>query len=169
MSHTRSIVLVLAAAALVAESCGSSTIKSTPTTTTSSKFSTVHTATQQSSTRSAFIARADSICRRLNKRAATQLTVSLHTVGTTATPLAGYYRDAITELRKLSPPAGMANAWRTIVFDIERAPSIIVTMGRFALRNDMASTNRTEIRLKKIQEERIRVARNHGFTDCGEV
>jgi hypothetical protein len=164
MSHTRLAALALATTTLTAAGCGGSATKSNPA---GAKTSAAQPAAQQSS-RTAFIARADAICRQLNERAHTQLTVSLHTVGTTAKPLASYYRAAFAELRRLTPPAEIADAWRAIVSDVQRVPSLIDTMGRFALDNDMASTVKAELKVKKIQEHRFAIARRNGFTDCGE-
>lgn len=184
MPCTRLAAVALAMVTVGAVGCGGSGAKATkpsgsgtsmassgPTSTVAKQSSSTPGKPQanQAPTRAAFIANADAICRRLNKEAATLITTSLHTVGTTATPLAGYYRAALAELHTLAPPRELAGTWNSMIADLQQVPASLATMGRFALDNDMKATVNAELKVQKLQQHRTAIARRHGFTDCGEV
>jgi hypothetical protein len=115
------------------------------------------------------LARADAICARLNKGAASVKTTSLQSVGTTAPALAGHYRTALAGLRKLTPPAAMNADWSAILADVELAENEILKMGRYALANDPASTVRVENGIETIQLHRFAIAKRDGLRDCSEL
>lgn len=187
MLYTRLAVIAIAMLILGAVGCGSSGSKAASTAgVTGAAHSTSVAGTQHtgpsaqqpasksgsgttSSPRKAFVAQADAICGYLNKEAASLLTTSLHTVGTTAGPLASYYQAALVKLHKLTPPPELAGPWRNMIGDLQRLPAGIVTMGRFALANDMAATVKAELKVQKIQQHRTAIARKNGFVECGEV
>lgn len=179
MPYTRLVALTLAITTLTVAGCGGSN-SNKPSQKASAQTGASNVAETQPSTptprrtkplaRTELIKRGDAICRQLNQRlrSPSLRDNSLYTVGVTSVPTVSYYRAAFTELRSLTPPVAMANAWKTIVADVDKASGEIATMGRFALDNDSASTVRVEIKLGQTQRHRFTIARHNGFTDCGE-
>jgi hypothetical protein len=182
MSHVRPLALALAATTLAIGGCGGSSAKSKSPVTANAQTSAGQPAgTQQSSTRTeastaagglsraGLIAKADAICRQLNRQAASIRTRTLQDIGRTAPELSGYYRTALVELRKLTPPAAMASDWNAMLADIQPLANEIMTQGRFATDNDGASTGRVEQKIGSIQLRRFTIAKRNGFTDCAEA
>jgi hypothetical protein len=181
MSHRRLAALALATSSLVMMSCGGS--RSTPTpTSTQSKLSgqTEPAGTTRSSTitkpiaskslaPAALIAKTNAICRRLNKQTATVTISSPQDIARTAPRLAGYYRTALADLRKLTPPTAFAADWKAMATDIQTVAEESLTAGRFAADNDLSSVGRVDNNVTGIQRNRFAIAERNGIKDCAEL
>jgi hypothetical protein len=182
MSHTRLAAVALTATTLAASGCGGSTTKSQSANSTNAGTSAGQPATTPQPptraeapargprlTRAELIAKADAICARLNRQAGSVRNTSLRGVGSTAPLVAGYFRAAFAELRRLTPPAAMARDWKAIVSDIQPVAGEVVIMGKYASDNDPASTAKVESRIARVQLHRIAIAKRNGFRDCAEL
>jgi hypothetical protein len=185
MSHTRLVVFVLAASTVAVAGCGGS--KTTSSQSKASVPAEQSAQTQQSSTQTesststesatagkplahtALVAKADAICRHLNMQAATISIKSPQDIARTAPQLAIYYRTALTDLRKLTPPAAIAGDWKAIVADVQTLANEIVTVGKYAADNDPASMTRVDKNVTNVQRHRFAIAKRDGFKDCAEL
>jgi hypothetical protein len=178
MPYKRMVALALAMTTLTVAGCGGSSAKSSSTGT---KTSATHSTITQPSTvpaeapggrrltRAELVAKADAVCRRLNKKAGSMSISSLQDIVRLAPRVSGYYRMAFAELRRLAPPVAMASDWRAIVTDIQPLAGEIMVWAGYARDNDPASVAKVEGNVKAIQQHRFAIARRDGFRDCGEL
>lgn len=181
MPYRNLAALALAATTLAAMGCGGSSSSTTAkSSSTAAQTNAVQSALARASgpvrighskplSRAEFIAEADKVCKRLNHSAHAVQTSTLRSVGTTAARLAQYYRVALNEFARLTPPNELIATWTSIVTEIQAMPHAILTRGQFALANDPHSTVQAESQITKLQLSRLALAKRNGFSDCAEV
>jgi hypothetical protein len=178
MSRIRLVALVLVASALASSGCGSTTKSSNQTAQsappTSSTSTTSSSSTTQPSTRpltrEQLIAKADAICFAINaKRNAITIT-RIEDFGRVIPPFAAYDEAAVAELRKLTPPASMAEGWKQIVTSAKEFADAVTKFGEYTrihkTNNGTHSLNLTVIRATR---EMNTVAKREGFKDCAKT
>ncbi len=118
-----------------------------------------------------FIARADTICRRLNG----ELAATKSSNGTPAGIVQvvprhiALERNALSELVRLVPPSSIARDWQGILSDRKALADQLEALVRAARRNDDA-TLKTLVSTKRQAHATLRDAATRiGFKDCAEV
>lgn len=153
MSPPRFVALVLVATTLAASGCGGSSGSS------------------GSLTRSELIARGDLICRRINTRL-TGTTIGRQGSFAQLMPsLAAYEHAAVAEMRKLTPPASMADGWRQIVKGAQTLADATAKVGSYARGNPNISQASPPLRAAftaagEGTQHMVAAARREGFQDC---
>jgi hypothetical protein len=158
MSQRRLAIFVAAATVLSLSGCGESTGSSKPL------------------TRSALIARADLICRRLN----TKLTITA--AGGEGGGLAhlllsqaAYEHAVVVAMRALTPPASMANGWGQMVSGAQTLADATVKLGEYekahsnALFNPSPTSRATTTAMAEGTRQITAAAGREGFKDCAQV
>jgi hypothetical protein len=175
MMHRRLAGLVLAVVTIFAAGCGGSGTKSSPSANGSSgaeqqpaSTSTTGTTTP-ASTSSPFIAETNVICARLNTQFTNTRYKTLQDLAHRAPALAENERTALSELRKLSPPANIAKDWNAMLTDLQAMASGTDAVARYAAHNDPASVARLNQYLINIQRNGTTIAVRHNLTSCSVV
>lgn len=120
-------------------------------------------------TRAGLIAKADTICRRVNaKRITTSAKIKGQgDIARQIPSLATYEHAAFAELKRLIPPASMAGPWRQMVTAAQMLAADTNTLGEYAgagrfravYRRILPAVDRDAMRMDTI-------ARDQGFADC---
>lgn len=127
------------------------------------------TAKQAKQLKAAFIARADTICAKTNRR--------LRNLAAPTTPREvlehiGSVRIAVRKLDerlgRLDPPPDDGRAWRRHLRLIGRSLNVLDRLVLAAGRGDLATAQKLESRLRDLGERFNRWARAYGFKDCSE-
>jgi hypothetical protein len=178
MSRSRSMALALAALALTAAGCGESTKGSTASRTTTATQAASQTtpaappkpaessARVSHPTSSQLIAEANSICTQLNNGAHTIHVSSLRSIAATTPKLVGFYQTAITEMKKLTPPASVASDWQAMIADFEKIEGKVLASGRYASVDDGKGTLKADVEIGAIQKHRSAIAKRDHMDGC---
>ncbi len=151
MSRPRLAALVLVVTTLAASGCGDSSGSS------------------NSLTRSELIARADAICRRVNAKLASTTISRPQDYARLLLPLAAYERAAVAEMRKLIPPASVANGWQQVLAGAQTLADATAKLGESVKGNSLQgtpSTRSASIAAAKGTQQMTAAARREGFKDC---
>jgi hypothetical protein len=148
MQRRQLTALTLAAATLAAAGCGGSSSKSL--------------------TRSQLIAKADSICHRVNAKltSANGQINSQQDIARLAPQLAAYEQEAVVQLSKLTAPATIASDWKTIVTAAGTLAQNTAKLGEYAKANNLTAARALVSTSKKVQQQMLAVAKRDGFKDC---
>ncbi len=183
MSSTRFAALALAALALGAAGCGGSKKSSSQTeaaTTSASQTQTTTTPTSTSTTTNtvtppggaegtAFVAKADLICHRVNiKRASTRITTAA-TIVRLVPQLAAYERAAYAELGKLTPPAAMVDDWKKLVSAAETYARDSGKVATSLQARNLKLAGSQLASASTAQSHMLAIAKRNGFTDCAQA
>jgi hypothetical protein len=147
MSRRRLAALALAATTLAASGCGGSTSSS------------------KSLTRLELVARGDAVCRRVNAKLAATTIRSKRDYAR----LAVYEQAAVAEMRKLTPPASMANGWRQVVTGAQTLANATAKIGEYSLADAFRGTPATRSAYTAAAEgtrQMVAAAQREGFKDC---
>jgi hypothetical protein len=147
MSHARLAVFAFAAGALAAPGCGAS-----------SKAASLM--------RGELIAKADAICSRVHAEYHANGYRSIQDMARLAPRLASYEQTAVAELRKLTPPASMANDWRQIVAGAQTVASDTAKLGRYAKENNLKAATALYTASGQVERQALATARRDGFKAC---
>jgi hypothetical protein len=157
MSRPLLAALALAATALTASGCGGSAGSTKPL------------------TRSELIARGDAICRRINAKISTITVSSAQDYARLAPPLAAYEQTAVAEMRKLTPPASMANDWKQIVTGAQMLADGTAKLGEYAQTSNPFQAHQTPsvhaafVATTEGAKQIVTAAQREGFNDCAQT
>jgi hypothetical protein len=120
---------------------------------------------------SAFIARADAICRRLNAEIAKAKSknTSLSEIARVAPSNAALEQAAVGELAGLTPPASIAREWRQIVAYRRTLAAELLTLGKDAKAKDSAGVQALAESKKSVHKKLSALGTKAGFKDCPQV
>jgi hypothetical protein len=176
--RTTAIALPLAAvlAATVLAACGASTKSaSTPPAASVSRAAPSHVSTTSARAapgNAAFIARADTVCRRLNSELdATQAHrgESNGAIATNALEHATLEQRTTAELGSLSPPAALAHDWKQIVAYRRVLASDLVTLAHMLKAGENPKTSGLLSAKSAAHATMTTIAKHDGFIDCTAV
>lgn len=153
MSRPLLAALALAATVLAASGCGEST------------------GTTKPLTRAELIVRGDAICRRINARLAATTVGKGGGFGQLMPPLAAYEHAAVLEMRKLTPPASMADGWGQVIGGAQMLADATAKIGEYAKANNntLPTTPPTRAAFTAAgagTRQMIAAAHREGFDDC---
>jgi hypothetical protein len=175
--HIRLPVFVLVAIALWTAGCGSSKTGSSSATSTAAQSTNASTSAATSTSvadsgvRSQLIARADAICKQLNTtlRASKTIVSTRQQIVSVSARRVAIEQAALARLRKLTPPASMAqdyqgllNARQTVVEDIKKLGEAAAAHNNTAQRPIYASS-------AIVTRQMAVTAKRDGFKYCGEL
>lgn len=174
---------VLVAAALAAGGCsgGTSETKSSQTSSNGSgqALSSSHarpagsppSSAEGSPARSQLIARADTICKRLDTKLAaiSPANLSMREIARFAPPRAALEQAAVMELSKLAPPASIARDWQQLIAYRRTLMEELFELGRDAKANDAAGIRALSASKKLVHQKLLTVATRDGFKYCSAV
>ncbi len=165
------IVIVLAAAG-----CGSSTKDSSATSTTTAATST--SATQQSAatsqpsgpqlTHAQLVAKGDAICYRLNARRASTTISTPGDYKRLVPALAAYELAGVAEMRKLNPPASMANSWKEIADSMETIAKLTGSVDTYQAASNDTEQHKLDAPFTAALNTLVNTAKREGFKDCAQ-
>jgi hypothetical protein len=159
--------LLLAAGALALGGCGgaSSSARS------SEGFTSASPASGSSLSRSAFIARADAICKRLNAEMAKvkAKSTSLPEITRVAPVHAALEQGAVSELGQLVPPSSIAREWQQIVAYRRTLAAELVKLGKDAKAKDSAGVKALTASKRSVHKQLLAAGAQAGFKDCPQV
>jgi hypothetical protein len=117
------------------------------------------------------LARAAAICTRRNRElvAATRPGASLNEILATAPRRAAIERKALTELERISPPAKIAQEWKTILAATEGSLNTTEDLAKDVPSNDLASLRRQIASVNKPQLRLLLTATRAGIKQCASV
>lgn len=150
MTRTRLTALALTATTLAASGCGGSSAKSL--------------------TSAELIQKADAVCKRVNARLtlANGEVKSRQDIGRLAPQLAAFQQSAVAELKKLTPPASLANDWKQIVAGAQTLAVNTAKLGEYARSNNMSGARQLVSSSKSVQQQMLATAKRDGFKDCSQ-
>jgi hypothetical protein len=157
MSRRHLAALALVATTLAASGCGGSAGSS------------------GSLTRSELIARGDAICRRINAKLRATTVTSARDYARLAPPLAAYEQAAVAEMRKLTPPASMANGWNQVVSGAQMLADGTAKLGQYAQRSNPFQAHQTPsvhaafVATAEGMRQMVAAAQREGFNDCAQT
>lgn len=120
-------------------------------------------------TRAQLIAKADTVCRRINKKLSSTTIKSQQDIARIAPKLAEYEQEALADLSKLVPPASMANDWKEIVAGAQTLADNIAKLGEYAKANNLKGARSLIQSSTKIQQQIQATAKRDGFKDCSQT
>jgi hypothetical protein len=150
MTHSRLAALVLAAITLTASGCGKSS---------------------KPLTRMQLIAKADSICKRVNDqlKSSNNTIKSKNDIARIVPRIAAFEQTALAELSKLVPPAAMANDWKTIIAGAQTLADNTAKLGEYAKANNIKAAKGLIAKSENVQHQMLATAKRDGFKDCSET
>jgi ABC-type dipeptide/oligopeptide/nickel transport system ATPase component len=148
MTRTRLAALALTGAALGASGCGKSA---------------------KPLTRAQLIAKADVVCRRINRKLSSITIKSQQDIARVAPKLAAYEQEALTDLTKLVPPMALANDWKEIVAGAQTLADNVAKLGEYAKSNNIKAARPLIASSSKIQQRIQAIAKRDGFQDCSKT
>ena len=158
MSRRRLPALSLTVAVLMVSGCGGSTGSSA------------------ALTRSELIARGDAICRRINAKIRATKVSTAQDYARVAPPLAAYEQTAVIEMRKLTPPASIANGWRQIVSGAQMLANGTTKLGEYAqtsnpfeVAHQTPSVHAAFAATTEGPKQMVTAAQRGGFKDCAQT
>ena len=121
--------------------------------------------------RSPLIVAADAICQQVNvKIAAAKPALATPTEIARLTPRnAALEQQALTELRRLRPPASLAHAWQHLLSDRQTLVSELRRLTGYARANDTSAIASLARSKRTLHHALLAVAARAGFRDCGRV
>lgn len=119
-------------------------------------------------TRAELIAKADTICRRVNAHLASSNNTikTQQDVARLAPRLAAFEQTALVELSRLVPPASLADDWKTIVAGAQTLADNTAKLGEYAKSNQLKAAKSLIVSSQKIQSQMLAIAKRDGFRDC---
>jgi hypothetical protein len=161
MPPTRLTALTLAAGAIAIGGCGS----------TSKSDSSTSNGTQAANalTRAQLIAQADAICASTNAALSASRIKSSSELARILPQAAAYDRAETIQLRKLVPPASMANDWKQILVGVQKFAEATSAVAADAQTNKLAAATRLVAATERTHEQTAAIAKRDGFSDCGEA
>ena len=121
--------------------------------------------------RSAFIARADAICKRLNAEIAKvkPKSRSLPEIARVAPIHAAVEQAAVSELSQLTPPASIAREWQQLVSYRRALATELAKLGRDAKTMSSASIRALTASKLRVHKQLLAAGAQAGFKDCPQV
>jgi len=129
------------------------------------------TASSKSPSRTAFIAKADAICKQLDVELANPKpkSTSFRELALLVPHRAALEQAAVTELRRLTPPSSFGQEWREIIAYRQALAEELAKLGQSAKAKDAKAIK--AISLSKIRMHRLlrTLAARNGFAYCGQI
>jgi len=161
---------LVAAAMLAAAGCGGSSTAAPSGSAASRTEPTESRTSNDSAARSRLIAKADAICRRLNRElAAAPSRLEARQIASSAPRNAALERRALAELGRLRPPASLARDWRQIIAYRRTLAEELAELGRYAKAGDVPAMKALGASKKRVHQKLSELATRDGFKDCSRV
>lgn len=120
-------------------------------------------------TRAQLLHRADTICRKLNKKLSSIKVKTEKEFVRELPKLAGYEQDSLAELSKLVPPARMAEDWKMIVAGAQTLADDVAKLGEDAKAKHLKAARTVVNEIGKVQQRTTAIAKRDGFKDCTQI
>lgn len=173
MNPTRLAALGLMLTTLAASGCGGSTkspSQATPTTQAASTASAEEVSHAQHQTppltKSQLIAKADTICRRVNAKRASIIIKTPQDFPRLLPGLATYEYAAVVEMRKLTPPASMKTSWQKIITGAKLTADAAAARGKYVTTTNPDGMGPLSLTAAHTAQESLALAQREGFHDC---
>lgn len=114
---------------------------------------------------------ANSICRRVAARRASNRAQTSQEVARVTNELASFEQTVATELAQLNPPARLASSWHQIVAGAKLLAQDTAKVSEYARSGQLSSTATTATinSRKQLEEHTAAIATHTGIKDCGEA
>jgi hypothetical protein len=174
MSRTQLAAIAVAATALAISGCGGSSKTSATATTTAASTppaSTADTAPPNGKplTRAALIAAGDAICARANAKTIVLQASSIKELARIYPQVAIYHRAEAAELKKLVPPASLANDWSRMISDLERQSRYVNEVARDINKQDERAARHPFEMADTTIGDLIETGKRAGFAHCSKL
>jgi hypothetical protein len=120
-------------------------------------------------TRAQLLAKADAICRRINKKLSSTTIKTQQDIARIAPQLATYEQEGLAELSKLIPPASMANDWKMIITGAQTLADNTAKLGEYVKSKDLKTARALITETSKVQQRTVAIAKRNGFKDCAQT
>jgi len=156
--------------ALVLAGCGSSGRAGAPAATAIRSTPTKSGASNESAGPSRLIARADAVCRQVNRQLiAAPASLDASQIARDAPRNAALERRAVAQLRKLTPPASLARDWRQILAYRQTLAGQLVELAKYVKALDVRHVQALAASKKQTHRKLAGLAIRDGFKDCANV
>jgi hypothetical protein len=120
-------------------------------------------------TRAQLLARADAVCRRVNKRLSSVTIKTQKDLVRVLPKVAGYEQQSLAELSKLIPPASLADDWKTIITGAQTIADNTAKLTEAARTKDLKTVHVLLSEVGKVQQHTTAIAKRDGFKDCSQA
>lgn len=152
MSSKHTLALTLAAIALVPVGCGESSSSSS-----------------KPLERGQLLAKGNAICRRITTRLAASTVSGAPSDALVMLPVAAYEHSAAAQMRKLTPPASMAQGWKQMIAGLETLATATANLGEDARTSNHKAEPAHSSEAVKGTKQMTVTAQREGFRDCAEI
>jgi hypothetical protein len=94
---------------------------------------------------------------------------ALKAIARTAPGLAIYESSAVSQLRKLKPPASLADSWRSMLADLQQLADDTARLGTFAKQDDVHAAARLLAESSNTRTDLVAIATLDDLTPCGQA
>jgi hypothetical protein len=165
------MLAALAAVGLGVSGCGSSSSPRASSSAVSSQSSTPSSTAVPPLSHSQLVARADAICKRVNKEieATKSTSATLQEIKRFAPRHETIERSGLAELSRLTPSGADRKAWEHILADRQKLTSELVTLVHDVNGGDTATIKALAASKKRSHAQLLKDAHKAGFKDCSRV
>jgi hypothetical protein len=170
-ARRRSGPLALLGAVLVLSGCGGASSRTAGSRSTSTAAGAPAVGTSTSAVRTGPLARAETICARLNRAIATAVPVKLDPkkIAAAAPAHAALERKAVEELSRLHAPPGLAVDWRKIIVYRRTLARELSTLVHLAETGNVAGIRALAASKRRVHRQLSAIAARDGFKACARV
>jgi hypothetical protein len=148
MGCTRLALVALAAIALAASGCGSSS---------------------KPLTRAELTAKANAICEGVTAKLKSKTIKSQQDIARVAPELASFEQRALIDLSKLVPPAELANDWKRFIAGAQTLAENTARLGEYAKANNLKAARSLIASSETVQQRMVSTAKRDGLKACEQV
>jgi hypothetical protein len=94
---------------------------------------------------------------------------ALTAIARTAPGLAIYESNAVSELRKLDPPASLADSWRSMLGDLQQLANDTARLGALAKQGKLPAAKHLLDESRSTRTHLVAIAALDGLTPCGQA
>jgi hypothetical protein len=94
---------------------------------------------------------------------------ALQALARTSPGLAIYESDAVSQLRKLDPPASLAGAWRSMLAELQQLANDTARLGALAKQGNLTAAKHVLAESRGTRARLISTATLDGLTPCGQA
>lgn len=120
-------------------------------------------------TRAQLLRRADTICRKLNKKLSSTTVKTENDLVRQLPKLAGYEQESLAQLSKLIPPTKLAEDWKMIIAGAQTIADDVAKLGEYAKAKNLKAAHAVVAEIGKVGQRTTVIAKRDGFTDCAKV
>jgi hypothetical protein len=121
-------------------------------------------------TRAELTAKADTICKSVSAKLATNKKISsIQDIARTAPKLASSEQSALNELSKLVPPAAMEADWKTFITGAQSLAENTAKLGEYAKSNNLKSARTLIVSSETTVKQMTAIAQKYGIKNCEQV